>query len=62
MHALVEDTVMGNNIGSVTGHEHPLQVGIERKLGEPLPVPGFGAKLKDGMIELDGLDMVCVRL
>ena len=29
---------------------------------EPLPVPGFGAKLKDGSIELDGLDMACVRL
>ena len=32
------------------------------KLGEPLPVPGFGAKLKDGTIELDALDMACVRL
>ncbi|WLR97944.1 beta-galactosidase BglA [Shinella sumterensis] len=32
------------------------------KLGEPVPVPGFGAKLKDGTIELDGLDMACVRV
>jgi alpha-glucosidase len=32
------------------------------KLGAPLSVPGFGAKLKDGAIELDGLDMACVRL
>ena len=32
------------------------------KLGAPLSVPGFGAKLKDGTIELDGLDMACVRL
>ncbi|EYR83499.1 alpha-glucosidase family protein [Shinella sp. 838] len=32
------------------------------KLGAPLSAPGFGAKLKDGAIELDGLDMACVRL
>ena len=36
--------------------------GKSLKLGEPLPVPGFGAKLKDGTIELDGLDMACVRV
>jgi alpha-glucosidase len=32
------------------------------KLGQPLPIPGFGAKLRDGTIELDGLDMACVRV
>ncbi len=32
------------------------------KDGEPVAVPGFGSKLKDGAFHLDALDMVCVRL
>ncbi|MCF3642370.1 alpha-glucosidase C-terminal domain-containing protein, partial [Rhizobium sp. TRM95111] len=32
------------------------------KLGEFVAVPGFGAKLEDGTIELDALDMACVRV
>ncbi|QRM56348.1 alpha-glucosidase [Sinorhizobium sp. BG8] len=32
------------------------------KLGEAVSVPGFGAKLKEGAIELDALDMACIRL
>ncbi|MCP8894039.1 alpha-glucosidase family protein [Shinella daejeonensis] len=32
------------------------------KHGEPLAVPGFGSKIRDGTIHLDPLDMVCTRL
>ncbi|MDX3926945.1 MAG: alpha glucosidase [Shinella sp.] len=31
-------------------------------LAEPVPVPGFGAKLRNGAVELDALDMACVRI